>query len=242
MKCSQGDGNEVFTRGYCQACYTRLRRNGTVERKNVINSGMCSVEGCGRPSFAKNLCNKHYAKFKHPIWNIWKTLCSRFKGQLPESWMRFDGFFADVGERPSELHRLKRKDEAQPFSAENVFWKPPVLPDSPRSEASMNPVYKRQWHLSNKFGIQLADYMKMYVEQDGKCACCRQPETAVDRKGNVRPLAVDHDHKTGEVRGLACNRCNHVFGLANDDISVLQAAIDYLNRHSGKDKDNGSRS
>ena len=240
MKCSQNDGNEVFARGYCQGCYTRFRRNGTLVRKNVINSGKCSVEGCDLDAFAKNLCAKHYAKLKHPIWNIWKLLCSRHKGSLPPTWSRFDAFLADVGERPSELHRLMRKDEAQPFSAENVFWRPPVLPTAPRSKASKDPTYAREWHLAAKLGISLAVYVKMFAEQEGKCATCGMPETALDRKGNVRPLAVDHDHhketenKAEKVRQLLCNRCNHVLGLVNDDDSLLGILIAYLKRHRGE--------
>ena len=47
--------------------------------------------------------------------------------------------------------------------------------------------------------------------------------------GRAKKLAVDHDHKTGEVRGLCCGICNNVLGLmARDDPSVFDRAADYL--------------
>lgn len=52
------------------------------------------------------------------------------------------------------------------------------------------------------FGISIEQYETMLREQSGVCGLCGLPE-------NVRRrLAVDHDHKTGAVRGLLCFRCN----------------------------------
>lgn len=67
----------------------------------------------------------------------------------------------------------------------------------------------------------------MLEEQHGVCAICGKPET----KPNAKYLAVDHDHKTGEVRGLLCNNCNRALGLLQDNTEVLQNAINYLKKH-----------
>jgi hypothetical protein len=58
--------------------------------------------------------------------------------------------------------------------------------------------------------------------QDGRCAICRKkPQTG-------RRLSVDHDHKTGEVRGLLCTLCNQGLGYFKDDPGRLGAALEYL--------------
>lgn len=78
-----------------------------------------------------------------------------------------------------------------------------------------------------KFGITHQDYAKLFQNQDGLCAICKQPETAT-RLGKVKSLAVDHDHKTGRIRGLLCSDCNTGIGKLKDDPEILQSAIQYL--------------
>lgn len=80
-----------------------------------------------------------------------------------------------------------------------------------------------------KYGITADDYHRMFAEQNGCCAICGKPETMIDhRYGKLRRLAVDHDHKTGKVRGLLCYLHNQMVGLANDDPSILIAGAQYL--------------
>jgi hypothetical protein len=66
----------------------------------------------------------------------------------------------------------------------------------------------------------------MLLSQDNKCMICKN-EHAFDRYG---VLAVDHCHSSGEIRGLLCFKCNTVLGSVNDDINILQQAINYLNK------------
>lgn len=82
-------------------------------------------------------------------------------------------------------------------------------------------------HYKRKYGITVDTYKEMLAEQSGVCAICHKPESACS-KGNILPLAVDHCHKTGKVRGLLCNRCNRVLALFDDDIEIMKSAIDYL--------------
>jgi hypothetical protein len=73
-----------------------------------------------------------------------------------------------------------------------------------------------------KYGITAAQYEALYVFQGGRCAICQRAT------GRSKRLAVDHDHKTGEVRGLLCSYCNQMVGQARDDPEMFQRAADYL--------------
>lgn len=73
-------------------------------------------------------------------------------------------------------------------------------------------------HRRLKYGLTDAEYSHLLVEQDGLCAICyEEPATH-----------VDHDHVTGEVRGILCRSCNLGIGHLRDDVELLRAAIEYL--------------
>jgi hypothetical protein len=63
--------------------------------------------------------------------------------------------------------------------------------------------YARKYILKRHYGITLEDHAALVAAQDGKCALC----------GQAKKLVIDHDHKTGKVRGLLCRHCNFVLGL-----------------------------
>ncbi|MFQ6212473.1 endonuclease VII domain-containing protein, partial [Bacillus mobilis] len=87
----------------------------------------------------------------------------------------------------------------------------------------------RAYKLKRLYGLTVLEYDDLFKAQGGRCAICRQPETARDNKtGAVRDLAVDHCHNSSKVRGLLCARCNSAIGLLNDDADVLRSAIRYL--------------
>jgi len=43
-----------------------------------------------------------------------------------------------------------------------------------------------------------------------------------------RGYAIDHNHDTGEFRGILCLKCNSLLGMASDSVSVLHSAVKYL--------------
>jgi hypothetical protein len=80
----------------------------------------------------------------------------------------------------------------------------------------MNARVKYLW---DNFKLPLAAWNKIFDFQQGKCAICG----CTLKKANT-----DHDHKTGEVRGLLCARCNRALGRFGDRLDLLQAAVAYL--------------
>lgn len=82
----------------------------------------------------------------------------------------------------------------------------------------------RDSHLQNKFGISLDDYTKMLRKQKGGCAICGKPST--------KSLAVDHNHKSGKIRGLLCFKHNIGLGYFDENIQYLKTAITYIRKHN----------
>lgn len=78
-----------------------------------------------------------------------------------------------------------------------------------------------RYRVQKRYGIAADVYEAMVIEQDGKCAICRQPDPR-------RLLSVDHNHKTGKVRGLLCHSCNVMIGHAKDNPTLLETAAAYL--------------
>lgn len=74
------------------------------------------------------------------------------------------------------------------------------------------------------YGMSEAEYRDLLKEQKMACAICKTKAPGKKRK----EFSVDHDHSTGKVRGLLCNRCNKSIGAFNDDPKLLAAALAYL--------------
>lgn len=140
-----------------------------------------------------------------------------------------------------EKNRVKLMDAAKTYSTnnsekvkaadkkkylknrENILKRVKIYSNSPKGKNK---------RLKRTYGITLDQYDKMFKEQDGCCAICGNPETSVF-KGTVRALGVDHNHKTGKVRGLLCTGCNIKLGILEDE-DFVNPAMDYL-----KEYDNG---
>lgn len=82
--------------------------------------------------------------------------------------------------------------------------------------------------MKSYYGITLDDYDALFAAQNGLCAACGFP--GIPRRDRLRPLVVDHDHQTGQVRGLLCNHCNVAIGMVSDDAARLRQLAEYLER------------
>lgn len=82
----------------------------------------------------------------------------------------------------------------------------------------------RNSHLKRNFGITLDEYENLSKKQNHVCKICGGKETQYRN----RVLSVDHNHTTGEIRGLLCSNCNRALGLFKDKIENLINAVKYL--------------
>ena len=86
----------------------------------------------------------------------------------------------------------------------------------------------RDKRLRAKFGISLAEYRDKLIEQGAICpGCGATPEM------NGKDFAVDHNHSTGEIRGLLCGRCNSAIGFLRENENIALNIIQYLRRWNG---------
>lgn len=88
-----------------------------------------------------------------------------------------------------------------------------------------DPEYLTKSQLKRNYDMTLDEYNTILASQDSRCAICGMLSEENDRR-----LAIDHDHKTGRVRGLLCTRCNMGLGYFTDSPKLLREAAAYLEK------------
>jgi len=92
-----------------------------------------------------------------------------------------------------------------------------------RNSRPYDPRRQLNRYLKSAYNITLEQYDRMLTEQDNVCVIC-----GTDYPGKQGRFVVDHNHVTGEVRGLLCNQCNVGLGALQDNPSLLLKAAQYL--------------
>jgi hypothetical protein len=93
-----------------------------------------------------------------------------------------------------------------------------------RTKYKNNPVKAKEYQLRQSYGFGIAVLKQMFISQNGCCSICKT------KFKHRKQIHVDHNHTTGEVRELLCRTCNVGIGHFLEDVSILTAAIEYLNR------------
>jgi hypothetical protein len=81
-----------------------------------------------------------------------------------------------------------------------------------------------------RYGLTWEQFNAMLVACDNKCQGC---DTVFVERSQRHGACVDHDHRTGQIRGLLCHRCNRSVGMLKDDPALLRRLADYLERSRG---------
>ena len=92
-----------------------------------------------------------------------------------------------------------------------------------KEEKSNN--HKKRFYL-RKYNCTEQDFNIIFKLQNGKCAIC-----GIHQSSFKKSLSLDHCHATNKVRGLLCQKCNFMLGLAKDSIEILKNALIYLAKH-----------
>jgi hypothetical protein len=85
--------------------------------------------------------------------------------------------------------------------------------------------WTREWRRRREFGLEPEDMNVLIERQENRCAICKRRFDESSMRTSPR---VDHDHKTGKVRGLLCGTCNSAIGFLDDSEVLLKRALAYL--------------
>jgi hypothetical protein len=124
--------------------------------------------------------------------------------------------------REYNKHQMRRLRAGNPSLGRIAYRK--WLEKNPESTRSA--IYRRN-RLATVYGLTTSSYEKLLEEQGHKCGICKN-----DMPEGMR--YVDHDHATGEIRGILCRLCNLGLGHLRDDPNILEAAVQYLRKNRGK--------
>lgn len=173
---------------------------------NTRVRGVCSVEGCGRPHYAKTWCSTHYSQVKRRGQiNPPKLPKGRMSG--PRKPIQHGTHYA------FQFHRC-RCEQCVTYNREyNRTWN------------ENNRKARREIQRKTMYGMERGHYDALLVEQGCRCAICGDV-------GGPKGLYVDHCHDSGAIRGLLCGKCNAGIGMLKDDPDVLLAAAAYLLKNS----------
>lgn len=119
----------------------------------------------------------------------------------------------------SKKWRDKNKEKCKKWNREHIGYKDKYV----KIWKKKHPEAVKRWNLLTRlknYGITQEQLDAMYIKQNNKCAICGETFT--------KTAHIDHDHKTGKFRGLLCSRHNTMLGHAEDNITILNNAIKYL--------------
>lgn len=99
-----------------------------------------------------------------------------------------------------------------------------------------DPIERRAWqfrrNLRRRYDMPFEEYKRLFEENNGCCSLCGKNPKTQYKNFRLKPLAVDHDHATGRIRGLLCSHCNNNV-LGGIEKIGIDKILSYLNEDRG---------
>ena len=125
--------------------------------------------------------------------------------------------------------RVKKSNQAKNKRINDVEWAKNER-EKRREWYRRNPDKGKEGNLKAVWGISLDQFNELKNNQGGKCAIC------MEIPKSDKHFHVDHNHITGEIRGLLCSNCNVGFGNFKENEQILRNAINYINNYPQSNK------
>ena len=143
------------------------------------------------------------------------------------AWRKLNGDHANAVSR--ENWKLRSTEKVEKTKAQAKRWRQNADPDKVwwyRVKAKLD-----------QYGLTLDSYHALAEKQNFLCAVCGEsPKPRKKKSAEFDDFVIDHDHTTGELRGLLCNTCNIGIGMLQDSPTVALSAAVYLEHHHSKRK------
>jgi Recombination endonuclease VII len=199
---------------------------------------VCTVEGCLLPNKARGYCQTHYAQWmregritnvvireKTPAHEV-PDHCTAPECFNPVKSGKLCGMHLARLKRHGSLDRPDRA-RTQRLCEVPGCARPHYMNGWCNSHTQRGRKYREMHNLTD------AEILKVFAQIHGNCEICGKRQTT--KNGGVsrtHGLYLDHDHKTGRLRGLLCNRCNRGLGFFKDSAKLIRNAVAYLDAHA----------
>lgn len=127
----------------------------------------------------------------------------------------------------SEFHKSKRtKDGLSRYCSECKYEKHKKIVNRTIKINNTKIKLKSIYNACTTYKITKEQFIELYKTYS-VCPICGK--NFCNNDNSLKDIVIDHDHKSGVIRGLLCNNCNTLLGMAKDNILTLYSAILYLN-------------
>lgn len=145
-----------------------------------------------------------------------KTLCRKHYNQRLWEERKKQGYKSQYYKNNKDAVKLQQQEYYKKNKSE--------INDKNRLRYAKNKEAAAAYHRQTKYNVTTEQFNAMLSEQQNKCCICHKSFQDLSQKARH----IDHNHKTGQVRGILCTNCNTLLGHAKDSINILNSAINYL--------------
>jgi len=178
----------------------------------------CLIDDCDRASYAKEYCDKHYRRFK-------KYGDASFVNVFtPQKCLEDDCIRKAVSKKYCDMHYRRLKTHGTTATRSRARFG--CLIEACNKKHAARGYCSKHYEMKYQ-KITIDDHSEEIINNhNGQCDICQSEIPGYGR----RSFCIDHDHKTGIVRGMLCQKCNIGLGNFNDNPELLQKAIKYLQK------------